>query len=355
MLSNDSEKDTDTFCKRGLKYVHSTGLIHRDLTPSNILVDENCDLKICNFEVSRDYRPQMTGYIATRFYRAPEIMLSWQRYDHQVDMWSAGCIMGEMLLGKPLFPGANHVDQFRVIVDTLGTPPDEVVELITNTNVRITPLAHLFLDFLLMTGFKTKQFVLSLARCEPRHLSSILPNVSSDCKLHSGNREQIRLLIFKPLIYLKKSLYSTPGNESEPVTPWYTLTWVNIMTLPMSLRRWNFWTGNLLNPSMTLTHLKWWCTSIIFLWLFLYTILKLMVSANWRFSTFVLWNRHAKTHFPTQQLVCLCEVLTLHWNTMTNKGFPPTSYLINISIYGYFLAYWATESNPSGSLNSWDQ
>ena len=91
--------------QRGLKYVHSAGVVHRDLKPSNILVNENCDLKICDFGLARIQDPQMTGYVSTRYYRAPEIMLTWQKYDIEVDIWSAGCIFAEMLEGKPLFPG----------------------------------------------------------------------------------------------------------------------------------------------------------------------------------------------------------------------------------------------------------
>ncbi|CAZ82188.1 unnamed protein product [Tuber melanosporum] len=110
---------------RGLKYVHSAGVVHRDLKPSNILVNENCDLKICDFGLARIQDPQMTGYVSTRYYRAPEIMLTWQKYDVEVDIWSAGCIFAEMLEGKPLFPGKDHVNQFSIITELLGTPPDD--------------------------------------------------------------------------------------------------------------------------------------------------------------------------------------------------------------------------------------
>jgi p38 MAP kinase len=78
----------------------------------------------------------MTGYVSTRYYRAPEIMLTWQKYDVEVDIWSAGCIFAEMLEGKPLFPGKDHVNQFSIITELLGTPPDDVINTIASENVR---------------------------------------------------------------------------------------------------------------------------------------------------------------------------------------------------------------------------
>lgn len=119
---------------RGLKYVHSAGIVHRDLKPSNILINENCDLKICDFGLARIQEPQMTGYVSTRYYRAPEIMLTWRRYNEKVDMWSVGCIFAEMLLGHPIFQGKNHIDQFCVITNTLGSPPPSVVANVTSQN-----------------------------------------------------------------------------------------------------------------------------------------------------------------------------------------------------------------------------
>lgn len=65
----------------------------------------------------------MTGYVSTRFYRAPEVMLSWKKYTEKVDIWSAACILAEMLLGTPLFPGKNHVHQFTLITELRGKPP----------------------------------------------------------------------------------------------------------------------------------------------------------------------------------------------------------------------------------------
>ncbi|CAC9890630.1 unnamed protein product [Aureobasidium pullulans] len=129
---------------RGLKYVHSAGVVHRDLKPSNILVNENCDLKICDFGLARIQDPQMTGYVSTRYYRAPEIMLTWQKYDVEVDIWSVGCIFAEMLEGKPLFPGKDHVNQFSIITELLGTPPDDVIQTICSENRERQPLSKKF-------------------------------------------------------------------------------------------------------------------------------------------------------------------------------------------------------------------
>ena len=91
-------------------------LTARDLKPSNLAVNEDCDLKILDFGLARPTDAEMTGYVATRWYRAPEIMLNWMHYNQTVDIWSVGCIMAELLTGRPLFPGddrecpAGHLD-----------------------------------------------------------------------------------------------------------------------------------------------------------------------------------------------------------------------------------------------------
>jgi serine/threonine protein kinase len=109
-------------------------VIHRDLKPSNLLINENCDLKICDFGLARVQESSMTGYVATRYYRAPEIMLTWQKYGKVVDIWSVGCILGEMISEKPLFTGRNHVEQFTMFAEILGSPPAEIAQKISNDN-----------------------------------------------------------------------------------------------------------------------------------------------------------------------------------------------------------------------------
>uniref|UniRef100_A0A8C1JZD2 mitogen-activated protein kinase n=2 Tax=Cyprinus carpio TaxID=7962 RepID=A0A8C1JZD2_CYPCA len=112
---------------RGLKYIHSADIIHRDLKPSNLAVNEDCELKILDFGLARHTDDEMTGYVATRWYRAPEIMLNWMHYNMTVDIWSVGCIMAELLTGRTLFPGTDHINQLQQIMRLTGTPPASLI------------------------------------------------------------------------------------------------------------------------------------------------------------------------------------------------------------------------------------
>ena len=105
-----------------LKYMHSANVLHRDLKPANVLLNSNCDLKVCDFGLARiasgvngemEKSDPMTEYVITRWYRPPELILT-RSYDCSIDMWSAGCILGELLLRKPIFPGRDYVDQIKV-------------------------------------------------------------------------------------------------------------------------------------------------------------------------------------------------------------------------------------------------
>uniref|UniRef100_A0A8C4HZH5 mitogen-activated protein kinase n=1 Tax=Dicentrarchus labrax TaxID=13489 RepID=A0A8C4HZH5_DICLA len=102
---------------KGLKYIHSAGIIHR----------VSCLLCILDFGLARQTDTEMTGYVVTRWYRAPEVILSWMHYTQTVDIWSVGCIMAEMLQGKPLFKGSDHLDQLTEIMKTTGTPTQEFI------------------------------------------------------------------------------------------------------------------------------------------------------------------------------------------------------------------------------------
>jgi len=126
---------TDEHCQffiyqvlRGLKYMHSANVMHRDLKPRNLLVNSNCDLKICDFGLARVDDPGqrdkavMSNYIATRWYRAPEVILNRKPYTKAVDLWSVGCILAELIGRKPLFPGRDSFHQISLIISIIGSP-----------------------------------------------------------------------------------------------------------------------------------------------------------------------------------------------------------------------------------------
>nr|4QNY_A Chain A, Mitogen activated protein kinase, putative [Leishmania donovani BPK282A1]4QNY_B Chain B, Mitogen activated protein kinase, putative [Leishmania donovani BPK282A1] len=113
---------------RALHIIHSAGVIHRDITPANILVNTNCDLKICDFGLAKEENDQgeyMTDYVTMRWYRAPELVMEDKDYSAQIDVWGIGCILGELLGSRPLFQGKDRVNQLDKIVDVIGTPSEE--------------------------------------------------------------------------------------------------------------------------------------------------------------------------------------------------------------------------------------
>lgn len=127
---------------RGLKYIHSANVLHRDLKPSNLLLNTNCDLKICDFGLARIANPNkehsglLTEYVATRWYRAPEIMLNARGYYKPIDIWSVGCILAEMIGGRPLFPGKHYIEQINLILDVVGSPDEADLVSIVNERAR---------------------------------------------------------------------------------------------------------------------------------------------------------------------------------------------------------------------------
>jgi len=117
---------------KALYFMHSADLIHRDIKPSNLLLNSDCHVKVCDFglcrsvaEASNVAAPVLTDYVATRWYRAPEILLGSTRYTKGVDMWAVGCILGEMLLGKPCFPGNSTMNQLERVLECTGKPTGE--------------------------------------------------------------------------------------------------------------------------------------------------------------------------------------------------------------------------------------
>lgn len=99
--------------------MHSANVLHRDLRPSNLLLNAKCDLKIGDFGLARTTTETdfMMEYVVTRWYRAPELLLNCSEYTQAIDMWSVGCIFGEIVTREPLFPGKDYVHQLRLITE----------------------------------------------------------------------------------------------------------------------------------------------------------------------------------------------------------------------------------------------
>lgn len=159
---------TDDHCQyflyqilRGLKYVHSANVLHRDLKPSNLLLNANCDLKICDFGLARTTTETdfMTEYVVTRWYRAPELLLNCSEYTAAIDIWSVGCIMMEIIRREPLFPGKDYLQQLQLINELLGSPEDSDLGFLRSDNAR--------------------KYVRQLPRVPKQAFTEKFPNVSS--------------------------------------------------------------------------------------------------------------------------------------------------------------------------------
>jgi serine/threonine protein kinase len=115
---------------RALSYIHALGYCHRDIKPQNLLVNpESHSLKICDFgSAKRLVKGEVNvSYICSRYYRAPELIFGATDYTPAIDVWSVGCVIAELLVGQPLFPGESGVDQLVEIIKVLGTPTKEQI------------------------------------------------------------------------------------------------------------------------------------------------------------------------------------------------------------------------------------
>jgi mitogen-activated protein kinase 15 len=153
---------------KAIKYMHTGQVLHRDLKPSNLLLNAECFLKVADFGLARSIdddtesisHPVLTEYIATRWYRAPEILLGSTKYTKGVDLWSVGCILGEILGGKPMFPGTSTMNQLDRIIEVTGRPSADDIEAIQS------PFAGTMLE--------------TLPPSNPRSLRQVYPHAPED-------------------------------------------------------------------------------------------------------------------------------------------------------------------------------
>jgi len=127
----------------GLEYLHNHRIVHRDLKPMNILVNSNCFIKLADFGLSKictadnmSAIPPMTGYVTTRWYRAPEVLVGWSSYTFPIDIWAVGAIVAEMYLRKPLFRGKDSAEQLELIVQHCGAPSRQFIANCKKNHVR---------------------------------------------------------------------------------------------------------------------------------------------------------------------------------------------------------------------------
>jgi len=187
---NDLHKQFVTYqLLKCLKFLHSAALVHRDLKPSNVLINPKCLIKIADFGLARSVgesgiavngpgtQNNMTDYVATRWYRAPEILLGSSRYTRGVDMWSLGCILGEVLTGRPTFPGASTMNQLDRILELTDKPSLEDIQAMQS------PYAATMLEALPLTPPRPIYDIFPNAGLEAMHLLHGLLQFNPACRL----------------------------------------------------------------------------------------------------------------------------------------------------------------------------
>ncbi|XP_070072705.1 putative mitogen-activated protein kinase 14C [Drosophila takahashii] len=141
---------------RGLRYIHSAGVLHRDLKPGNIAINQNMEVRILDFGLARLSSKNMSDYVGTVWYRAPELLFLRDQYTNAIDMWSVGCILAELISGHVLFPGDCYFNQLERLLDIMGSPSEEFISGINMKHSR---------NYLEKYGYREK-----------RHFPQMFPN-----------------------------------------------------------------------------------------------------------------------------------------------------------------------------------
>ncbi|KAM4675391.1 mitogen-activated protein kinase 12 [Discoglossus pictus] len=212
---------------KGLKYIHSAGIIHRDLKPGNLAVNEDCELKILDFGLARHTDSEMTGYVVTRWYRAPEVILNWMHYTQTVDIWSVGCIMAEMYTGRPLFKGNDHLDQLTEIMKVTGTPTQDFVQKLQS------PEAKSYIKSL--PKVQKKDFALLLRYANPLAVNILEKMLVLDAEKRITATEALAHPYFEQFHDIDDETEADPYDDSFdnlelPLDEWKRLTYKELTT-----------------------------------------------------------------------------------------------------------------------------
>ncbi|XP_057974970.1 probable serine/threonine-protein kinase At1g09600 isoform X2 [Malania oleifera] len=207
---------------RGLEHCHSRGVLHRDIKGSNLLISNNGVLKIGDFGLATLFQPDqiqpLTSRVVTLWYRAPELLLGATEYGVAIDLWSTGCILAELLSGKPIMPGRTEVEQMHKIFKLCGSPSEEYwrksklphatsfkpqhpyKRCVSETFKDFPPSALALVDKLLTIepedrgraafALKSEFFTTKPLPCDPSSLPKYPPSKEFDAKLRDEARRQ---------------------------------------------------------------------------------------------------------------------------------------------------------------------
>lgn len=194
---------------RGLAYLHGVHIMHRDIKPANLLIDRHDVLKIADFGLARIYtdphlRPPDRPYspqVATRWYRAPEILWGCQRYGPSIDLWATGAVFAEMLRGVPLFAGATDIEQLALVVRTLGTP-----------NLKDWPEVRSLPDYnkIRFPNSRGERWEDIFPSCTTRDEIGLVDGLVRYNPAKRLTAEEVRVWVFRPLPSSRSIFYSQP-------------------------------------------------------------------------------------------------------------------------------------------------